>query len=100
MLWKAMLLLTTIVIVGIAIVPLDAFAIDCSGLAPHKPCLLDQSVVGCYGFDHGPIYLPHRCNFSYPCEYYGTCKRARRDSISVDKILNGAKPGERERPST
>ena len=31
-------------------------------------------VVGCYGFDHGPIYSPYPCNFPYPCEYYGTCK--------------------------
>jgi hypothetical protein len=33
-------------------------------------------IVGCYGFDHGPIYSPHACNFPYPCEYYGTCKAA------------------------
>lgn len=33
-------------------------------------------IVGCYGFDHGPIYSPHPCNFPYPCEYYGTCKAA------------------------
>src|SRR5665647_1637429 len=33
-------------------------------------------IVGCYGFDHGPIYSPHLCNFPYPCEYYGTCKAA------------------------
>jgi hypothetical protein len=31
-------------------------------------------IVGCYGFDHGPIYSPYPCNFPYPCEYYGTCK--------------------------
>jgi hypothetical protein len=33
-------------------------------------------ILGCYGFDHGPIYLPHPCNFPYPCEYYGNCKAA------------------------
>src|SRR5438132_13732250 len=92
MVWRAMLL----VIVGVAMVPFDAFAIDCNGHAgrnlparkvtkinaapPHELSLSDRSAVGCYGFDHGPIFLPHRCNFSYPCEYYGTCKRARRDS--------------------
>lgn len=35
-------------------------------------------IVGCYGFDHGPVYSPHPCNFRYPCEYYGTCKAAGR----------------------
>jgi hypothetical protein len=35
-------------------------------------------IVGCYGFDHGPIYSPRPCNFDYPCESYGTCKGSRR----------------------
>jgi len=33
-------------------------------------------IVGCYGFDHGPVYLPHPCNFPYPCEMTDTCKKA------------------------
>ena len=34
-------------------------------------------IVGCYGFDRGPVYLPHPCNFPYPCEITYTCKAAK-----------------------
>ena len=39
--------------------------------------LLPGEGTGCYGFDHGPFYSANRCNFSYPCEYYGTCASGR-----------------------
>jgi hypothetical protein len=32
---------------------------------------------GCYGFDHGAVYSPKRCNYPYPCEYCGTCGASR-----------------------
>jgi hypothetical protein len=31
-------------------------------------------IVGCYGFDHGPMYSPTPCNFPNPYGYRGTYK--------------------------
>jgi hypothetical protein len=30
--------------------------------------------IGCYGFDHGPVYSPKPCHFPYNCEMFdGAC---------------------------
>ena len=34
--------------------------------------------IGCYGFDHGPVYSPKPCHFPYNCEMFdGACGHAR-----------------------
>jgi hypothetical protein len=40
----------------------------------HLTVRVAPAIIGCYGFDHGPVYSPKPCNFPYNCEMFdGAC---------------------------
>ena len=44
------------------------------------------ATIGCYGFDHGPVYSPRPCHFPYNCEMFdGACGHTRAGAHAIDR---------------
>jgi len=44
------------------------------------------ATIGCYGFDHGPIYSPKPCHFPYNCEMFdGACGHTRAWAHTINR---------------
>src|SRR6266568_2496584 len=52
----------------------------------HLIVRIAPATTGCYGFDHGPVYGPKRCNFPYNCEMFdGACGHTRTWTHTIDR---------------
>ena len=50
-------------------------------IAPIAP-----ATIGCYGFDHGPVYSARPCHFPYNCEMFdGACGHTRAGAHATDR---------------